>query len=316
MYDPQDAESPVLDPDLDKKTRTLLLRSWERPFLYGGGTLRPAAVMFQGAGPTACATAGAGALSVYLDGTAATLNSHTANGFLLGKLAEVAPILQTGALMGVAYIGLLGYFQWHSARRYNVERDAERAAREHMVIPSELTAEAQVLLTRARTALTAVLTSTVHHQNLLDRQRNDLLLPAHLWEIAEGLRDYSRLAAQEPDQPEGERVRRLLAGRRQALAQSLAGAEHRVTALEAYAAEAARADSRYTELHQIQHLTDTHSNVLDLLARTARDDLAATELDGMTGEASLAVHAFAQALDAAQQAADSVPAPYAVAKSA
>lgn len=44
-------------------------------------------------------------------------------------------------------------------------------------------------------------------------------------------------------------------------------------------------------------------DVLDLLARTAADDLAVAEIEGMTGQAAAVADAFAAALNSARAAA-------------
>lgn len=65
----------------------------------------------------------------------------------------------------------------------------------------------------------------------------------------------------------------------------------------------AQADDRYRELQQIQVLTDGSDEVLDFLARTARDDLAVAEIEGMTGKAAAVADAFTVALESAKEAA-------------
>ncbi|MFD9634963.1 hypothetical protein ACFWX8_30490, partial [Streptomyces violascens] len=118
-----------------------------------------------------------------------------------------------------------------------------------------------------------------------------------------GLRTYSHLVKAEPKDPEGSKVVALLDTRRQALKTSLDGIERRVAALEAYADQVAAADDQYRELQQIQQLTNGSDDVLDLLASTARDDLAVAEIEGMTGQAAAVDATFTAALDAAKEAA-------------
>ncbi|MEV4000289.1 hypothetical protein ACFYPK_31760 [Streptomyces halstedii] len=84
---------------------------------------------------------------------------------------------------------------------------------------------------------------------------------------------------------------------------SLNGIARRVGALESYAEQVAQADDRYRELQQIQALTDGSSDVLDFLARTARDDLAVAEIEGLTGEAAAVAAFFTTALESAKEAA-------------
>lgn len=84
---------------------------------------------------------------------------------------------------------------------------------------------------------------------------------------------------------------------------SLAGVERRVTALETYAGQVREADRQYKELRQIQKLSDASSDILDLLARTAADDLAMAEIEGLTGEAATFAASFSAALESARGAA-------------
>ncbi|MFJ6669446.1 hypothetical protein [Streptomyces sp. NPDC091383] len=178
-----------------------------------------------------------------------------------------------------------------------------RDARAQYVMETDLSEDAGQLLARAGTAANAVLRSAVHKQDLIDRQRNEVALPQQQWEIAETLREYSRLVKAAPVKAEGDKVTALLDTRRRALQASLDGITRRVVALEGYAAQVAEADRQYRELQQIQALTAGGSDVLDLLARTARDDLAVAEIEGMTGEAAAVADAFTTALESAKEAA-------------
>ena len=175
--------------------------------------------------------------------------------------------------------------------------------RQHCVLREDLTEDAGRLLARADTAARAVLGSTVHLEELLDRQRNEGLLPAQEWELAVELREYSRLVRKAPKSPQGAEVVHLLAERRRKLLISRDGIERRVKALEAYASRVAEADRRYEELRQIQELTEGDSEVLDFLARTVRDDLAVAELEGITGGASIVVESLRNAITSARRAA-------------
>jgi len=190
------------------------------------------------------------------------------------------------------------------ARRHERNRLRQlQNAHAYYVLDTDLDKDAGQLLARAARAASSVLGSAVHKQNLIDRQRNEMALPQQKWEIAETLREYTRLVKAEPKTAEGENVTALLDTRRKALRTSLDGIARRVTALETYAAQVAEADRQYRELQQIQHLTEGSSDVLDLLARTVRDDLAVAEIEGMTGEAAVVASAFTTTLASAKEAA-------------
>ena len=201
-----------------------------------------------------------------------------------------------GAVFVVSWGGVT-YLQL-SSQQHVCRQLAE--VRSRYVLPTELNDDAQALLYRAQIAANAILRSTVHKRDLVDRQRNELVLPQQEFDIAATLRDYTRLLAQEPERPKSENVTHLVSTRRRALTASRDGIERRISALEGYAAQIAEADARYAELQQIQQLTAGSSDVLDLLARTARDDLAVAEIEGLTGEAAVVADAFTAALESAK----------------
>uniref|UniRef100_A0AAU2AJR6 Uncharacterized protein n=1 Tax=Streptomyces sp. NBC_00093 TaxID=2975649 RepID=A0AAU2AJR6_9ACTN len=193
--------------------------------------------------------------------------------------------------------------------RWWMPRQAKRLhdVRRQYVLDEELTQDAGQLLARADRAAHKVLNSTVHLRGLIDRQRNEVSVPAQVWEITDALREYSRLVQKEPETAEDTQVTALLDTRRRALQISVDGIERRVIALEEYASKVAEADQQYGKLQKTQQaadqLTADSEDVLDLLARTARDDFAVAEIEGMTGEAAAAATAAATALEAAREAA-------------
>ncbi|MDD9383112.1 hypothetical protein M8Z33_42000 [Streptomyces sp. ZAF1911] len=176
------------------------------------------------------------------------------------------------------------------------------AATEHYVQGDHLTVPARVLLSRAQRAQSAVVSSVVHRLDLIDRQRNEIVLPVQVWEIASALREYSRLWDTTSDSSSGEVVA-LQAARRQTLRASRDGVEQRVAALEDYAEQVREADLRYQELQQIQRLTEGNGEAMELLARTAADALAVAEIEAMTAQAAVVEKTFTTALDRASAAA-------------
>lgn len=218
------------------------------------------------------------------------------------------PVAFDPYLWGSLIVGAVGVVGWSvgsvvQRKRIHVRCDRLQAVREQYMLWEVLTEECRALLSRASTAASAVLKSAVSQQGLIDRQRNEVSLPLQEWEIAEALREYSRLVRRSPKAAEGEKAVALLEVRRQALCLSLAGVEGRVAALEAYASQVAEADRQLKELKQIQQLTDGSGDVLDLLARTARDGLAVAEIEGLIAEAEAVAASFSAALESAKQAA-------------
>ena len=186
--------------------------------------------------------------------------------------------------------------------RYEMGRRRRlQEARERYVLPEDLTAEgARDLMARAVSAARSVQASAVYQQGLIDRQRVDLALPSLLWQIATDLRAYSLCAEQEPENPTGEELARLLSTLHEALRVSREGIGRRVAAMEEHADEVAKADCRHEELRQIRMLIDGSTSMLDLLARTARDGHAIAAARDMTKEATTVTQDIKAELEAAE----------------
>ncbi|MGW6603144.1 hypothetical protein [Streptomyces sp. NPDC055036] len=308
---PRLAAVPVVDPDLPEKDKKLLRDAEKNPRRFGGGQRSPLWAAVPAGVRGGAGTAG-GALLWWITGGVQVYDPKTADSTSAADLFDktlqsvfdavhsglttVLPFAAAGVLL------LTGLRAWETAG-YNATLDRLTEARKRCVRPAELTEDARTLLARAQQAKTTVLSSSVHRFGLIDRQRNETALPYQEWEIAEALRQYTLLVKAEPRNPRSDKVAALLGTRRKALRTSLDGIARRVTALETYAAQVTAADDRYRELQQIQHLTEGSSDVLDLLARTVRDDLAVAEIEGMTGEAAAVAATFTTALESAKEAA-------------
>ncbi|MFE1190132.1 tumor necrosis factor receptor family protein [[Kitasatospora] papulosa] len=181
--------------------------------------------------------------------------------------------------------------------------------RAQYVLDVDLVPAAEQLLARAGHAVAAVRRSRVHRDDYLDRQRNDVVLPEKEWEIAELLRAYSRVERSTPTKATGDEARPVLDAHQAVLQTALDGIERRVTALETYAEQTAAADRRYAEFRQIQQISAAGAELMDLLARSARDDLAVAEIDGLTDQATTVADAFKAALAEARESAHALAAP-------
>ncbi|WP_158721446.1 hypothetical protein [Streptomyces sp. NRRL S-241] len=301
---------PVLDPDaeLSDGTRKALVDPrcyvgrpasplWAAvPLLPGGGaSVAVAAVLWWWTGGLGVADSAA--------------DSSTLTGTVERKLQEVADLAHALLALWLPAAGLMAVIcavLVADRALFNRQLRQIAAAQQHLVRPEDLTVDAKALLARAQRAMTAVLDSKVHREQWLDAQRNEAAFPRQEWAIAQGLRDYSRLAR------EGQRAQQktdnalvadLLASHRQVLATSLYGIERRVMALEAYAAQVAEADARFAEVREIERLAAGSEELLGLLARTAADDLVVAEIDALTGEAAVVASTFSKALESAKQAA-------------
>ncbi|WP_369228462.1 hypothetical protein AB5J52_48325 (plasmid) [Streptomyces sp. R39] len=76
-----------------------------------------------------------------------------------------------------------------------------------------------------------------------------------------------------------------------------------MAALEAYPEQVTEADTRYAEVREIERLAVGSADLLDLMARTAADDLAVAAIEGLTVEAAVVASTFTKALESAKQAA-------------
>ncbi|MFD8476332.1 hypothetical protein ACFV2E_30500 [Streptomyces globisporus] len=309
---PRLAAIAVRDPDLAEKDRGLLVRAEHDPLSYPRGEvsvwwatapylLRPGAAVV-GLGVGAWVTGEAEWYRPSPHGAGATMNDAFGR-----PMQELFDSLHSALLIawpiGAVVLVLMAWMYAGNAVSRNKTARRLTELKDRCVQPSDLNDDARTLLARAQQAKKSVLTSAVHRLDLIDRQHNDVALPRQEWEIAAALREYTRLVKAEPSNPKGGKVAALLDTRRRALRASLDGITRRVSALESYADQVAQADDRYRELQQIQVLTDGSDEVLDFLARTARDDLAVAEIEGMTGKAAAVADAFSVALESAKEAA-------------
>ncbi|MFF8994437.1 hypothetical protein ACF09H_31845 [Streptomyces sp. NPDC014983] len=220
-----------------------------------------------------------------------------------GPHAPVRVLLWPAVGLGAAWVALVVSLDIARRRKDRTRLRVIRESREQYVLDGDLVPAAGQLLARASRAVDAVRRSEVHRDNYLDRQRNDVVLPEKEWEIAETLRVYSRLERSTPASAEGEKARPVLDAHRTVLQATLDGIERRVTALETYAEQTAEADRRYAEFLQIKQLSATGHELLELLARSVRDDLAVAEIDNLAEGAATVGEAFKTALAEARESA-------------
>ncbi|MET8824084.1 hypothetical protein [Streptomyces rochei] len=305
---------PVLDPDADlpEKTRKVLLQALEDPRRYAGPPVSPlrAAVPLLLRGGAASAGAAVvwwwtGHLEI-ADPAADTSTIAGALDRLLQQAVDLAHTLVSVWPLAAGAVTLICASLVSDQALYNRQLRQLAAAQAHLIQPRDLTTDARQLLARAQRAMTAVLDSTVHREKWLDAQRNEAVFPQQEWAIARDLRAYSRVARKDqraPEEVSSATVAELLTTRQRVLKTSRQGIERRVAALEAYAEQVAEADARYAEVREIERLAAGSDELLALLARTAADDLAVTEIEGLTGEAAAVAATFTKALESAKQAA-------------
>ncbi|MFE7485110.1 hypothetical protein [Streptomyces sp. NPDC057552] len=204
---------------------------------------------------------------------------------------------------GACAYGLISAVAVARRRRRTAVRVQIAQAHDRFVLGAELDSEAAELLARAARAAARVQSSSVQRLDPVDKAHTDRRLDTQVWEIADGLRTYSRVAGSEPTEPVSALVEQALGPRRKILQASLSSLGRRVEALEHYAAQIAEAEQRRREVRQLQHLSAGTDDLLGLLAATARDELAAAEIAEMGEEVATALQLFADSLEAAQEAA-------------
>lgn len=95
----------------------------------------------------------------------------------------------------------------------------------------------------------------------------------------------------------------VLAAQRRAIELAQEGTASRVLALERYASQIAAADDAERDWQQAMKLSELNGKYLDLVARTAADDFAAKEIEGMTGQLAAAARTRSDRLHEADLAA-------------
>jgi len=180
----------------------------------------------------------------------------------------------------IGYVLLLFARDWRWERMKGTAGRLIQQAEGRYIRPDELDPPAQNLMLRGQKAVDTVFRSEVHEAGMLDRIRNEALLPSVEWELAKLLRYTTRLRH---DHPEFQ----------QAIPQS--GTAHaayrraqrtiigRVEALERYAERVLAADIAYQLAGGDQH--------------------ALADLEALAGQADAAYAAFRASLDQAVEAA-------------
>lgn len=135
------------------------------------------------------------------------------------------------------------------------------------VVVTELSAPSQVLMNRARKAVTTVNSAEVKRQHLLDDVANDLVLPQQLWEIARILRAQTHLRQEQRKARQGvvtPELRAVLEPQQAALERSIAAVTARVSGLERYAYRVQEADAALRAREALAN----NDKYRDLLAQT------------------------------------------------
>jgi hypothetical protein len=171
--------------------------------------------------------------------------------------------------------------------------------RDQVVLPSALDRVSRELLIRAQTAISSALGSIIDDAE----QSPDILaeptLRWHEWQIAIALRDITDLRAEHEynaGASAGPLTDSVLGPQQRALTLAQDAIESRVTALERYAAEVLGARSAFRDLHDALRISNMNDRYLDLVAQTAADEHAITEITGLTDQATAAAKAARESM--------------------
>jgi hypothetical protein len=179
-------------------------------------------------------------------------------------------------------------------QRRSSRRDL-RLCRSKVIFPENLDETCQALLRRGQGAISIILGSHVRAAGLLGNPVDDTLLQQHEWEIASKLREITSLrallAANTPGALVGPMTADVLRAQQRAIEMAQEATTARILALERYASQIAAADQADRDWQQATRLSKLNDKYLDLVARTASDDYAATEIAGLTEQLAAAARA-------------------------
>ncbi len=171
--------------------------------------------------------------------------------------------------------------------------------RDQVVAPSALDRVSRELLIRAQTAISSALDSVTDDAVESPDIVTELTLRRHEWQIAIALRDITDLRAEHEFNAAasaGPMTDSVLAPQQRALQLAEEAIESTVTALERYAAEVLTARSAFQDWQDALRISDLNDDYLELVARTAADEHAVTEIGGLTDQATAAAQAVRESM--------------------
>lgn len=175
-----------------------------------------------------------------------------------------------------------------------------------VIEPASLDGSSRQLLRRAQLAIDAILGSELYAADLLGHAAGESALRRHEWEIAFTLREITALRAEFGanmlDASRGPMTDAVLESHRRALAVAEEATASRVSAIERYAAQVRVTDAARLDSQSALKVAGLNDRYLDLLARTAADEIAIAEITSLTEQACAANEAFRENLHLATAA--------------
>ncbi|GII89931.1 hypothetical protein [Sinosporangium siamense] len=175
-----------------------------------------------------------------------------------------------------------------------------REHREHLLLPEDFSADCAALLLRAQHAIESVRSSKVRQAGLLDAHDTAGTLADQEWEIAKALAQVSALRRTQTQIMAAGAAPEVFAAIQSAAATLetvLASVTERVETLERYAESVHGADLAYRAHEQIRALSEQAHQYEDLLASTARDDVAIPAIERLSDQATTLRQALNDSLD-------------------
>lgn len=177
--------------------------------------------------------------------------------------------------------------------RYQLRR------RDQVVLPSALDRVSRELLIRAQIAISSALDPVTDDALESPDIVMEPALRLHEWQIAIALRDITDLKAEHESNAAasaGPMTDSVLVPQQHALQVAQDAIESRVAALERYAAEILAARSAFQDWQDALRISNLNDKYLDLVAHTAADKLAISEIGGLADQAAAAAQAVRESM--------------------
>jgi hypothetical protein len=195
---------------------------------------------------------------------------------------------------------------------YNVGPVRQTRHQEEVVSPLALERECGILLYRAQRAIATVVTSHVYRRELRGTVQ-ERALRQHEWDIAVALREITALlldlAVSYAGGQAGPMTTAVLLSQNRAISVARDATTARVLALEALAEHVAVAEAARRDWEAAHRAAARNDRFLDLVARTAADKHATTEITGLAEQAAETSQALRETLQRATFAAQALALP-------
>jgi hypothetical protein len=184
--------------------------------------------------------------------------------------------------------------------------------RDQVVSPLALELECRKLMRRAQRAIAVVVSSGVYARDLRGTVEESVLR-RHEWEIAVALREITELlldlVSSAGGGTAGPMTATVLVSQNRAISMARDATTARVLTLELLAAHVAAADAARRDWEGAHQAAAKNDKYLDLVARTAADQYATTEIVGLAEQAAMASQALRETLQLATLAAEALALP-------